>query len=81
MRWLGLGRRAGAAPFIAIAIGVASGYYAFDEPLRAAAVKQARDRARAAAGGDRGDRDATATADEKRRGRHERRKQRRREER
>lgn len=34
MRWLGLGRKAGAAPYVAIAVGVISGNFIFSEPLR-----------------------------------------------
>jgi hypothetical protein len=34
MRWLSLGRKAGAGPFIAIGLGIGSGYYIFDQPLR-----------------------------------------------
>ena len=34
MRWLGLGRRAGLAPYVAVVVGVVSGRYLFAEPLR-----------------------------------------------
>lgn len=34
MRWLGLGRKAGFAPYLAIGVGVVSGNYLFSEPLR-----------------------------------------------
>lgn len=34
MRWLGLGRKAGAAPYVAVAVGVISGNFLFAEPLK-----------------------------------------------
>ena len=34
MRWLGLGRKAGLAPYVAICVGVVSGNYLFAEPLK-----------------------------------------------
>ena len=34
MRWPGLGRKAGIAPYLAIAVGVVSGNYIFAEPLK-----------------------------------------------
>ena len=34
MRWLGLGRKAGLAPYVAVVVGVVSGHYLFAEPLR-----------------------------------------------
>ena len=34
MRWLGLGRKAGAAPYVAIGVGVISGNFIFAEPIR-----------------------------------------------
>lgn len=49
MRWPGLGRRAGSAPYVAIAVGIISGNYIFAEPLKAYfAAKEAE---AAAAGG------------------------------
>lgn len=35
MRWPGLGRKAGAAPYVAIVLGIVSGHYIFNEPLKA----------------------------------------------
>jgi len=32
-------RRSGAAPFVAIAVGIVSGHYIFNEPLRRASVE------------------------------------------
>ena len=40
MRWLGLGRKAGLAPYVAICVGVVSGNYLFAEPLKEHFAKQ-----------------------------------------
>lgn len=42
MRWLGFGRRAGAAPYVAIAVGIISGNYIFAQPLKEHFSKQQR---------------------------------------
>jgi hypothetical protein len=45
MRWLGLGRKAGLAPYVAVFVGVVSGNYLFAEPLREHFERQQQHRA------------------------------------
>jgi|TARA_B110000977_G_scaffold200373_1_gene290636 hypothetical protein len=40
MRWLGLGRKAGFAPYLAIGVGVLSGNFLFADALREHFAKQ-----------------------------------------